>query len=186
MDNKLRLKQLISDAINDGYMEFGDANEMFSFIIDSYMDDRDALDTIQQFFPGIGEVVESSLDWDEYYARQAQEAASNRIRSGSESQISNDYDLDKLYDVMEDFGWEEFDNPEEKIEAMEDNGYAVADPCTLRAACELIYSYTPDLEEALRQIDYDYGNSIGVFPLCIYDWKEQQDIYENWYKETYG
>ena len=62
MDHKLRLKQLISDAINDGYMEFGDANEMFSFIIDSYMDDRDALDTIQEFFPGIGETIESSTD----------------------------------------------------------------------------------------------------------------------------
>lgn len=128
--------------------------------------------------------VESSLDWNAYYARQAQEDAIRNRVHGSEPQIPNDYDLDKLYDVMEDFDWGEYDTPEEKIEAMEDNGYAVADPCTLRAACELIYSYTPDLKEALEQIDVDYGNSIGVFPLCIYDWKEQQDIYRKWYEEN--
>lgn len=55
MDYKSRLKQLIFDAINDGYMEFGDAAEMFSFMIDSFMDDRDALDTILEFFPGVTE-----------------------------------------------------------------------------------------------------------------------------------
>lgn len=58
MDYKERLKELIADAINDGYMEFGDANEMFSFIIDSFMDDRDALDTILEFFPGIAETFD--------------------------------------------------------------------------------------------------------------------------------
>ena len=57
MDYKERLKELIADAIDDGYMEFEDANEMFSFMIDSFMDDRDALDTILEFFPGIAETI---------------------------------------------------------------------------------------------------------------------------------
>lgn len=57
MDYKERLKELIADAINDGYMEFADANEMFSFIIDNFMDDGDALDTMLEFFPGIAETL---------------------------------------------------------------------------------------------------------------------------------
>ena len=58
MDYKERLKELIADAINDGYMEFGEANEMFSFIIDNFMDDGDALDTLLEFFPGIAETFD--------------------------------------------------------------------------------------------------------------------------------
>lgn len=57
MDYKERLKELIADAINDGYMELGDADEMFSFIIDNFMDDRDAFDTMLEFFPEITETM---------------------------------------------------------------------------------------------------------------------------------
>ena len=57
MDYKERLKELIVDAINDGYLEFEDANDMFSFIIDNFMDDEDALDTMLEFFPGIAETM---------------------------------------------------------------------------------------------------------------------------------
>lgn len=58
MDYKERLKELIFDAISDGYMEFEDANDMFSFIIDNFMNDDDALDTMLEFFPGISETFD--------------------------------------------------------------------------------------------------------------------------------
>lgn len=39
-------------------MEFGDANEMFSYMIDNFMDDRDALDTMLEFFPRISKTFD--------------------------------------------------------------------------------------------------------------------------------
>ena len=72
---------------------------------------------------------------------------------------------------------EELDD--EELEAlvkdtMEDNGYRVVD--TLKEACDMIFDYcNGDIEECLGQLDIDYGNSVGVFPLV--DEPDQEETF---------
>ena len=71
----------------------------------------------------------------------------------------------------------------EAISILEDNGLAVADPPTLKSACEVYLDYSEDVDEALQAIEYDFGNGVGVFPLNIFSYHDQQAIYENFIYE---
>lgn len=64
MDEKERLKELIASAIDDGYMEFGDAYEMFADIIDSYLTSEQCMQLMLDYFPGVSESY-STLDDDD-------------------------------------------------------------------------------------------------------------------------
>ena len=55
MDEKERLKELIANAIDDGYMEFGDANEMFADIIDNYLTRDQCMQLMEDYFPVISQ-----------------------------------------------------------------------------------------------------------------------------------
>ena len=50
---KERLKELVAQAIDDGYMELGDANAMIQDLIDNYLTDVQASAVAEDYFPGI-------------------------------------------------------------------------------------------------------------------------------------
>lgn len=62
-------------------------------------------------------------------------------------------------------------------ESLEDNGYDVFD--TLKEACDCIFhNCDGDIDECLSSIDRDFGNSVGVIPLCDEgSWRDQQDVF---------
>jgi len=91
---------------------------------------------------------------------------------------STGINFNEEYDIRRRADYAETDDPDEIKEVMEDNGYSVASPCTLKSACDMVYSESgDDVGQALRKIEFSSGNSVGVFPLCEYDYDEQQDIY---------
>ena len=89
------------------------------------------------------------------------------------------YDFDKVYNIEDIVP---FDcTPEEIPEVLDMYCFEVANPCNLDAACRMYLKECKTLRSVLNQIDRDYGDSTGIFPLAALDWKTQQDIFERWY-----
>ena len=88
-------------------------------------------------------------------------------------------DLDRVYNIEDICSW---DYPADQlVDVLEDNGFAVANPCNLSTACQMYLDECGTFRQVLDQIDTDSGNCVGIYPLAALSWMDQQDVFEYWY-----
>ena len=108
--------------------------------------------------------------------------------TGSVTSDGNNYDLNKIYSIKECIprGWDHLYgmSDDEIIERLEDNGIGISNPVTLAAACQQVYDNNPNFDDAMDAIDVGWGNGVGIMPLALFDWYEQQEIFEDWYNRN--